>query len=186
MAILSLAMRERGELAHDTLVATVMSNLGMLQALEREGVAVRQTAVGDRYVLEEMKAGAFSLGGEQSGHVIFLDHGTTGDGTMTGLMLASRLAQTGRSLENLAGVMKRLPQVLINVKGVDKRAVEGNEAVQSEVRAAEIELAGVGRVLLRKSGTEPLVRVMVEADDAVRAHVVAQRLADVVARNLAL
>jgi phosphoglucosamine mutase len=186
MAILSLAMRERGVLAHDTLVATVMSNLGMLQALEREGVAVRQTAVGDRYVLEEMKAGAFSLGGEQSGHVIFLDHGTTGDGTMTGLMLASRLAQTGRSLESLAGVMKRLPQVLINVKGVDKRAVEGNDAVQSEVRAAEIELAGVGRVLLRKSGTEPLVRVMVEADDAARAHVVAQRLADVVARNLAL
>jgi phosphoglucosamine mutase len=186
MAVLSLAMRERGELAHDTLVATVMSNLGMLQALEREGVAVRQTAVGDRYVLEEMKAGAFSLGGEQSGHVIFLDHGTTGDGTMTGLMLASRLAQTGRSLENLAGVMRRLPQVLINVKGVDKRAVEANEAVQSEVRAAEIELAGVGRVLLRKSGTEPLVRVMVEADDVARAHLVAQRLADVVARNLAL
>ena len=186
MAILSLAMRERGVLAHDTLVATVMSNLGMLQALEREGVAVRQTAVGDRYVLEEMKAGAFSLGGEQSGHVIFLDHGTTGDGTMTGLMLASRLAQTGRSLADLAGVMKRLPQVLINVKGVDKRAVEANEAVQSEVRAAEIELAGVGRVLLRKSGTEPLVRVMVEADDAAHAHLVAQRLADVVARNLAL
>ena len=186
MAILSLAMRERGELAHDTLVATVMSNLGMFQALEREGVAVRQTAVGDRYVLEEMKAGAFSLGGEQSGHVIFLDQGTTGDGTMTGLMLASRVAQTGRSLEDLAGVMKRLPQVLINVKGVDKRAVEGNEAVQAEVRAAQIELAGVGRVLLRKSGTEPLVRVMVEADDAARAHVVAQRLADVVARNLAL
>ena len=186
MAILSLSMRERGVLAHDTLVATVMSNLGMLQALEREGIAVRQTAVGDRYVLEEMKAGSFSLGGEQSGHVIFLDHGTTGDGTMTGLMLASRLAQTGRSLEDLAGVMKRLPQVLINVKGVDKRAVEGNEAVQSEVRAAEIELAGVGRVLLRKSGTEPLVRVMVEADDAAQAKAVAERLADVVARNLAL
>jgi len=148
MAILSLAMRERGVLAQDTLVATVMSNLGMLQALEREGVAVRQTAVGDRYVLEEMKMGAFSLGGEQSGHVIFLDHGTTGDGTMTGLMLASRLAQTGRSLEDLAAVMKRLPQVLINVKGVDKSRVEWNEAVQSEVRVAEAELAGVGRVLL--------------------------------------
>ncbi|MEO6142776.1 MAG: phosphoglucosamine mutase [Dermatophilaceae bacterium] len=186
MAILALAMRERGELAQDTLVATVMSNLGMLQALEREGVTVKQTAVGDRYVLEEMKTGGLSLGGEQSGHVIFLDHGTTGDGTMTGLMLAARLAQTGRSLEDLSGVMKRLPQVLINVKGVDKSRVEGNEAVQSEVRAAEIELAGVGRVLLRKSGTEPLVRVMVEADDAARAQVVAQRLADVVAANLAL
>jgi len=186
MAILSLSMRERGVLAHDTLVATVMSNLGMLQALEREGVAVRQTAVGDRYVLEEMKAGAFSLGGEQSGHVIFLDHGTTGDGTMTGLMLVSRLAQTGRSLEDLAAIMKRLPQVLINVRGVDKSRVEGDEAVQAAVAAAQAELDGVGRVLLRKSGTEPLVRVMVEASDASSAQAVAERLADVVAKNLAL
>jgi len=186
MTILALGMRERGALAKDTLVATVMSNLGMLQALEREGVAVRQTAVGDRYVLEEMKAGGFSLGGEQSGHVIFLDHGTTGDGTMTGLLLASRLAQTGRSLEDLAAVMKRLPQVLINVRDVDKSRVEGNEAVQVEVRAAQAELDGVGRVLLRKSGTEPLVRVMVEAADAAHAQAVAERLADVVARNLAL
>jgi len=186
MAILSLAMRERGVLAHDTLIATVMSNLGMIQALEREGVAVRQTAVGDRYVLEEMKAGAFSLGGEQSGHVIFLDHGTTGDGTMTGLMLASCLARTGRTLEDLAAVMTRLPQVLINVKNVDKSQVDDNEAVQAEVRAAQAELEGSGRVLLRKSGTEPLVRVMVEANDVVRAQAVAQRLADVVAKNLAL
>jgi phosphoglucosamine mutase len=186
MAILSLAMRERGVLAHDTLIATVMSNLGMIQALEREGVAVRQTAVGDRYVLEEMKAGAFSLGGEQSGHVIFLDHGTTGDGTMTGLMLASCLARTGRTLEDLAAVMTRLPQVLINVKNVDKSQVDDNEAVQAEVRAAQAELDGSGRVLLRKSGTEPLVRVMVEANDVVRAQAVAQRLADVVAKNLAL
>ena len=186
MAILSLGMRERGVLAHDTLVATVMSNLGMLQALEREGIAVRQTAVGDRYVLEEMKSGAFSLGGEQSGHVIFLDHGTTGDGTMTGLILVARLAQTGRSLEDLAAVMKRLPQVLINVKGVDKSRVEDDEAVQAAVRAAQAELDGLGRVLLRKSGTEPLVRVMVEADDAAHAQAVAERLADVVARNLAL
>jgi phosphoglucosamine mutase len=186
MAILSLSMRERGVLAHDTLVATVMSNLGMLQALEREGVAVRQTAVGDRYVLEEMKAGAFSLGGEQSGHVIFLDHGTTGDGTMTGLMLASRLAQTGRSLKDLASVMQRLPQVLINVKGVDKSRVENDEAVQAAVRVAQAELDGVGRVLLRKSGTEPLVRVMVEANDVANAQAVAQRLADVVAKSLAL
>jgi phosphoglucosamine mutase len=186
MAILSLAMRERGELAHDTLVATVMSNLGMLQALEREGVAVLQTAVGDRYVLEEMKAGAFSLGGEQSGHVIFLDHGTTGDGTLTGLMLASRLAQTGLSLEDLAAVMKRLPQVLINVKNVDKSRVEHDDVVQAAVRQAQAELDGVGRVLLRKSGTEPLVRVMVEADDADLAQAVARRLAEIVAKNLAL
>ena len=186
MAILSLAMRERGVLAHNTLVATVMSNLGMLQALEHEGVAVRQTAVGDRYVLEEMKAGTFSLGGEQSGHVIFLDHGTTGDGTMTGLMLVSRVAQTGRTLEDLAAVMKRLPQVLINVKDVDKSRVADDEVVQAAIRAAQAELDGIGRVLLRKSGTEPLVRVMVEAGDAASARAVAQRLADVVAENLAL
>jgi len=186
MAILSLGMRERGVLAHDTLVATVMSNLGMFQALEREGVSVRQTAVGDRYVLEEMKAGAFSLGGEQSGHVIFLDHGTTGDGTMTGLMLVSRIAQTGRPLADLAAVMTRLPQVLINVKGVDKSRVEGDEAVQAAVRAAQAELDGIGRVLLRKSGTEPLVRVMVEAADAASAQAVAERLAAVVAEKLAL
>jgi len=149
-------------------------------------VKVLQTAVGDRYVLEEMKAGAFSLGGEQSGHVIFLDHGTTGDGTLTGLMLASRLAQTGRSLEDLAAVMTRLPQVLINVKNVDKGQVDSNEAVQLELRAAQAELDGVGRVLLRKSGTEPLVRVMVEAGEAAHAQAVAQRLADVVAKNLAI
>jgi phosphoglucosamine mutase len=179
-------MRERGVLAHDTLVATVMSNLGMLQALEHEGVSVRQTAVGDRYVLEEMKAGAFSLGGEQSGHVIFLDHGTTGDGTMTGLMLASRCAETGRSLQDLASVMKRLPQVLINVRGVDKSRVEDDEVVQTAVRAAQAELDGIGRVLLRKSGTEPLVRVMVESGDASSAQAVAERLAAVVAKNLAL
>ena len=158
----------------------------MLQALEHEGVTVRQTAVGDRYVLEEMKAGAFSLGGEQSGHVIFLDHGTTGDGTMTGLMLASRCAETGRSLQDLASVMKRLPQVLINVRGVDKSRVEDDVEVQTAVRAAQAELDGVGRVLLRKSGTEPLVRVMVEAGDASSAQAVAERLAAVVARNLAL
>jgi phosphoglucosamine mutase len=186
MSILSLAMRERGVLAHDTVVATVMSNLGMLQALGQEGVSVRQTAVGDRYVLEEMKAGAFSLGGEQSGHVIFLDHGTTGDGTMTGLMLASRLAETGRSLELLAGVMTRLPQVLINVRGVDKSRVDSDDVVQAAVLVAQAELDGIGRVLLRKSGTEHVVRVMVEANDAAFAQTVAQRLADVVASNLQL
>jgi phosphoglucosamine mutase len=186
MAILSLAMREHGVLAQDTLVATVMSNLGMFQAMEREGITVRQTAVGDRYVLEQMKAESLSLGGEQSGHLIFLEHGTTGDGVLTGLMLASRVAETGRSLQDLASVMARLPQVLINVKGVDKSRVDDNAGVQSEVRAAEAELGASGRVLLRKSGTEPLVRVMVEADEASRARAVAERLAKVVEDQLAL
>ena len=186
MCILALALRERGVLAQDTLVATVMSNLGMLQAMDREGVVVRQTGVGDRYVLEDMKVGGFSLGGEQSGHVIFLDHGTTGDGVLTGLMLASRVAQTGRTLADLAAVMTRLPQVLVNVKDVDKDGVEGNAPLQAAVAEAERELHGAGRVLLRKSGTEPLVRVMVEAADQEHAQAVANRLADVVKAELAL
>jgi len=186
MCILALGARERGALAHDTVVATVMSNLGMLQAMTREGIMVRQTGVGDRYVLEDMKAGGYSLGGEQSGHVIFLDHGTTGDGVLTGLMLASRVAQTGRSLSELAAVMTRLPQVLVNVKNVDKDAVDGHPTVQSAVAEAQRELDGSGRVLLRKSGTEPLVRVMVEAADHLQAQAVADRLAEVVKTHLSL
>lgn len=186
MAVLALALREQGGLADDTLVATVMSNLGMLQAMEREGITVRQTAVGDRYILEDMKVGGFSLGGEQSGHVIFLEHGTTGDGVLTGLMLASRVAQTGRSLADLAAVMTRLPQVLINVDGVDKARVDSHEALQAEVAAARAELDGSGRVLLRRSGTEALVRVMVEAADEAQARSVAERLADSVRANLTL
>jgi len=186
MCILALGLRERGALANDTIVATVMSNLGMLQAMEREGITVRQTAVGDRYVLEDMLAGSYTFGGEQSGHLIFLDHATTGDGVLTGLLLASRIAETGRSLADLASVMTRLPQVLLNVKGVDKEAVDANELVQIEVAAAIEELSGRGRVLLRKSGTEPLVRVMVEAADERQAHAVAERLANAVRDNLAL
>ena len=124
MGILAVALKERGALAHDTLVATVMSNLGLLQAMEREGIRVLQTGVGDRYVLEEMRAGGYSLGGEQSGHVIMLDHGTTGDGVLTGLMLAARVAATGRTIADLGAVMTRLPQVLVNIRGVDKSRVE--------------------------------------------------------------
>ena len=186
MAILALDLKERGVLAEDTLVATVMSNLGMIKAMEREGIAVKQTGVGDRYVLEEMRRGSYSLGGEQSGHVIALDHGTTGDGVLTGLLLAARVASSGRSLAQLGAVMQRMPQKLINVKGVDKSAVDSHDGVQAAVRAAESDLAGAGRVLLRKSGTEPVVRVMVEADTAERAHAVASHLADVVKRELSI
>lgn len=186
MAILALAMQERGKLAANTLVATVMSNLGLLQAMEREGVDVLKTGVGDRYVLEKMREGDFSLGGEQSGHVILLEHGTTGDGVLTGLMLAARVAETGKSLAELAAVMTRLPQVLINVKGVDTSRVASDEEVQAAVAREEDELAGSGRVLLRKSGTEPLVRVMVEAATAEQAQAVADRLAAVVKERLAL
>ncbi|GHC62002.1 phosphoglucosamine mutase [Streptomyces cinnamoneus] len=180
LAVLALAMREADSLRKNTVVATVMSNLGFKLAMEREGVQLVQTAVGDRYVLEEMKANGFALGGEQSGHVIVLDHATTGDGTLTGLMLAARVAATGRSLADLAGVMERLPQVLINVRDVDKSRVGSSEELATAVNAAERELGSTGRVLLRSSGTEPLVRVMVEAADIEQARTVAQQLADVV------
>ncbi|MEU1310009.1 phosphoglucosamine mutase [Streptomyces cinnamoneus] len=180
LAVLALAMREADSLRKNTVVATVMSNLGFKLAMEREGVQLVQTAVGDRYVLEEMKANGFALGGEQSGHVIVLDHATTGDGTLTGLMLAARVAATGRTLADLAGVMERLPQVLINVRDVDKSRVGSSEELATAVNDAERELGSTGRVLLRSSGTEPLVRVMVEAADIEQARTVAQQLADVV------
>jgi phosphoglucosamine mutase len=186
MGILAVALKERGVLARDTLVATVMSNLGLLQAMEREGIHVLQTAVGDRYVLEEMRAGGYSLGGEQSGHVILLDHGTTGDGTLTGLMLAARVVQTGRTLADLGTVMTRLPQVLVNVKGVDTSRVDSDEHLLSAVHSEQSDLDGSGRVLLRRSGTEPLVRVMVEAPTQEQANAVADRLAGVVRERLAL
>ncbi|AZQ72120.1 MULTISPECIES: phosphoglucosamine mutase [Streptomyces] len=184
LAVLALAMREADSLRKNTVVATVMSNLGFKLAMEREGVQLVQTAVGDRYVLEEMKANGFALGGEQSGHVIVLDHATTGDGTLTGLMLAARVAATGRSLADLAGVMERLPQVLINVRNVDKSRVGTSQELAAAVNAAERELGTTGRVLLRSSGTEPLVRVMVEAADHEQARKVAEHLADVVKTTL--
>ncbi|KPI08041.1 phosphoglucosamine mutase [Actinobacteria bacterium OK074] len=180
MAVLALAMRERSALRADTVVATVMSNLGFKLALEREGLKLVQTAVGDRYVLEEMKEHGYALGGEQSGHVIILDHATTGDGTLTGLLLAARVAASGRTLRDLAGVMERLPQVLINVPDVDRTRVGTSAELASAVAEAERELGSTGRVLLRPSGTEPLVRVMVEAVDIDQARSVAGRLADAV------
>ncbi|MCE4945294.1 MULTISPECIES: phosphoglucosamine mutase [Streptomyces] len=180
LAVLALGMREAGTLRKNTVVATVMSNLGFKLAMEGEGIDLVQTGVGDRYVLEEMKAHGYALGGEQSGHVIVLDHATTGDGTLTGLMLAARVAATGRSLAELAGVMERLPQILINVPDVDKARVGSSAEVAAAVSEAEQELGATGRVLLRPSGTEPLVRVMVEAADIEQARAVAQRLADAV------
>lgn len=180
LAVLALAMREAGQLRENTVVGTVMSNLGFKLAMEAEGIQVVQTGVGDRYVLESMKEHGYALGGEQSGHVIILDHATTGDGTLTGLLLAARVAATGRSLAELAGVMQRLPQVLINVPDVDKSRVGTSGELAAAVGEAERELGATGRVLLRPSGTEPLVRVMVEAADIEQARAVAGRLADVV------
>ncbi|WP_030811726.1 phosphoglucosamine mutase [Streptomyces sp. NRRL F-2799] len=180
LAVLALAMRERSALSADTVVATVMSNLGFKLAMERAGIRLVQTAVGDRYVLEEMKEHGYTLGGEQSGHVIILDHATTGDGTLTGLLLAARVAETGRALRELASVMDRLPQVLVNVPDVDRSRVGTSADLAAAVGEAERELGRTGRVLLRPSGTEPLVRVMVEAADIDQARTIAGRLADAV------
>jgi phosphoglucosamine mutase len=188
LAVLALAMREHdaGTLKADTVVATVMSNLGFVQAMRAQGVGVRQTKVGDRYVLEAMKASGYTLGGEQSGHVIMSGHATTGDGILTALHVLARMAERGQSLQELAGVMTRLPQVLVNVPDVDKSRTDDDAVVAAAVAEAEFELGDGGRVLLRPSGTEPLVRVMVEAGTPERASAVAHRLADVVRAQLAL
>ncbi len=181
MAVLAVAMRDAGELAEDTLVTTVMSNLGLHLAMRDVGIAVRTTAVGDRYVLEELRAGGFTLGGEQSGHVVLPAHATTGDGLLTALRLMARMVATGSTLAELAGVVTTLPQVLRNVQVVDKSAVAASASVRDAVEAAERELGETGRVLLRASGTEQLVRVMVEAPTAEQAEATAFRLAEVVA-----
>lgn len=181
MAILAVAMKEANELKHNTLVATVMSNLGLKLAMEREGISVVDTKVGDRYVLEELQRSGLSLGGEQSGHIVIPEHGTTGDGTLTGLSVMARMAETGSSLAELASVMTVLPQVLINVPVADKTAISGNDAVQRALATAEEELGGTGRVLMRPSGTEELYRVMVEAAESEQARRVAGQLAAVVA-----
>jgi phosphoglucosamine mutase len=186
LAVLALALRDAGTLVDDTVVATVMSNLGFVQAMQSEGVKVEQTKVGDRYVLESMSTHGFVLGGEQSGHVILSQHATTGDGILTALQVLGRMAATGKSLKELAAVMTRLPQVLVNVSGVDKTRAATDEELSAAVAKEEAELAGTGRVLLRPSGTESLVRVMVEAESAERAQEVADRLAAVVRNRLAL
>ncbi|GAB3544816.1 phosphoglucosamine mutase [Arthrobacter tumbae] len=186
MAIMAVALNSAGRLKDGTLVATVMSNLGLKLALREAGISLRETAVGDRYVLEGMRDGGFSLGGEQSGHVIFADYATTGDGVLTGLQLAAQVALTGRSLKELSTVMTKLPQVLINVKGVDKSSVNSDDEVQRAVRDAQESLGETGRVLLRPSGTEPVVRVMVEAADMATAERTAETLAAIVQNQLAL
>lgn len=185
MAILAIAMKEAGSLARDTLVTTVMSNLGLRNTMRAHGIDFIETGVGDRYVLEAMRQGGYSLGGEQSGHIIFSQFATTGDGILTGLQLAARIVQTGKSLAELAEVMPVFPQVLINVPGVDKRRVQ-DEKLQELIAQATAELGDTGRVLLRASGTESLVRVMVEAADQGTAQSWAERLARMVEERLSL
>ncbi|MDG4664040.1 phosphoglucosamine mutase [Mycobacterium sp. 236(2023)] len=178
MVVLALAMQEAGELASDTLVATVMSNMGLHLAMRSADIDVRTTGVGDRYVLEELRAGNFTLGGEQSGHIVLPDFGTTGDGIVTGLRLMARVAQTGRSLASLAEPMQTLPQVLINVEVSDKATVADAPSVRDAVAQVEEELGDSGRILLRPSGTEQVVRVMVEAADEDTARQMAVRVAE--------
>jgi phosphoglucosamine mutase len=181
LAVCALGLHQHGRLTGDTVVATVMSNLGFHHTMRDAGIAVHTTAVGDRYVLEALRAQGLSLGGEQSGHLVFLDHATTGDGLLTGLSLLSRMAETGASLAELASVVQRLPQVLVNVPVRDRLAVVESDEVAAAVNHCEAELGDDGRVLLRPSGTEQLVRVMVEAPTQERADAIARRLADVVA-----
>jgi phosphoglucosamine mutase len=178
LAVLALDFKDVGRLTHDTVVTTVMSNLGFRLAMRDAGIDVVETTVGDRYVLEAMRAGEYVLGGEQSGHIILLDHATTGDGVLTGLQLLGAMARSGQPLSALAKVMTRYPQVLINVQGVDKSRVSSAPELAAAVAAAENQLGTYGRVLVRPSGTEPAVRVMVEAADEVQANRVAGQLAE--------
>jgi phosphoglucosamine mutase len=186
MAILATAFSERGDLARDTLVATVMSNLGLRIAMQEAGIKLIETKVGDRYVLEEIRSGGYTLGGEQSGHLVFSRYATTGDGILTGLQLLARMKSTGKSLRELASVMQVYPQVLINVPGVDKSKVDSDAELKRVVQEAETDLGETGRVLLRASGTEPLVRVMVEALESGAATSWAERIARVVEARLKL
>ena len=186
MAILATAMKARGELARNTLVATVMSNLGLKIAMQQAGIEMLETGVGDRYVLEQMREGGYTLGGEQSGHIIFSQFATTGDGILTGLQLAAEVASTGKKLSELASVMETYPQVLINVPGVDKSRVDQDGELQELVETAQAELGSNGRVLLRASGTESLVRVMVEAREMGDAQGWAERIAIKVEQRLKL
>jgi phosphoglucosamine mutase len=180
LAVLALALRDAGRLAGDTVVATVMSNLGFRLAMRKAGINVVETPVGDRYLIAAMLDGQYVLGGEQSGHIIMLDHATTGDGLLTALHVLAQMAGQRSSLAELAAVMTRYPQVLVNIKGVDKSLVAGSQTVRAAVAAAEAELGDSGRVLVRPSGTEPAVRVMVEAVDPDQARHLADRLAAVV------
>lgn len=186
MAILAVSMAERGVLTDRTLVATVMSNLGLKRAMADHDIAMIDTAVGDRYVLEALNAKGLSLGGEQSGHVIMTKYATTGDGILTGLHLVAELARTGKSLAELASVMTVYPQVLVNVRGVDHHSLGSDDVIASAVADAQAGLGETGRVLLRPSGTEPMVRVMVEAEHQDEADRVAHALADTVRERLAV
>jgi phosphoglucosamine mutase len=184
LAILAQGFKSRGKLTDSTVVATVMSNLGFLSAMKNAEINVVKTAVGDRYVLENMLENNYRLGGEQSGHIIMRDFAGTGDGLLTALQLIAQMAHTKKSLNDLAKIMTRFPQVLINVSGVAKEKLDSSPAISTAVTKFEAELGDTGRILLRASGTEPLVRVMVEAQSDSIAKEVAEKLAKVVKEEL--
>jgi len=179
-------LKEKSRLKHATVVSTVMSNLGYYKALEEQGIQSAQTAVGDRYVVEEMKKSGYNLGGEQSGHIIFLDYNTTGDGMLTGLQLVNIMKATGRSLSDLASEMKKYPQKLVNIRVTDKHHVTDNEKVAAIITEVEAEMAGNGRILVRPSGTEPLVRVMAEAQTQELCDEYVERICSVVKEEMGL
>ncbi|ARJ13468.1 phosphoglucosamine mutase [Staphylococcus lugdunensis] len=186
MFIIGQAMHKNQELKKDMIVSTVMSNLGFYKALENEGISSNKTKVGDRYVVEEMRKGDYNLGGEQSGHIVMMDYNTTGDGLLTGIQLASIIKMSGKPLSELAAQMKKYPQSLINVRVTDKYNVEKNEDVKAEIAKVEAEMNGEGRILVRPSGTEPLVRVMVEASTDDNANRYAEQIAQVVEAKMGL
>jgi phosphoglucosamine mutase len=186
-AVLALCARdlaERGKLRGGAVVATIMSNLGLERALERQKIRLVRTKVGDRYVVEEMRSGGYNLGGEQSGHIVFLDHNTTGDGLLTGLQALAILRRKDKPLSELVGDVERFPQVLVNVRVAEKRPIEEMPIVCDAIAKVEAELAGKGRVLIRYSGTEPKIRVMVEGEDEDRVQGYARDLADLLKRAL--
>ncbi|AIM16727.1 phosphoglucosamine mutase [Neobacillus sedimentimangrovi] len=179
-------MKEHGRLKHNTIVSTVMSNLGFYKAIESQGIQSVPTAVGDRYVVEEMKKNGFNLGGEQSGHIIFLDYNTTGDGLLTGLQLVNIMKATKKKLSELADELKKYPQKLVNVRVTDKHQVTNNEKVKEVIQQVEAEMEGNGRILVRPSGTEPLVRVMAEAPTEELCESYVNRIAAVVEQEMGL
>jgi phosphoglucosamine mutase len=186
MYICAKFMKEHGRLKHGTVVSTVMSNLGFYKGLENHGIQSVQTAVGDRYVVEEMKKTGYNLGGEQSGHIIFLDYNTTGDGLLSGLQLVNIMKMTKKSLSELAGEMKKYPQKLVNIRVTDKHHVTDNEKVKAVIEGVEAEMNGNGRILVRPSGTEPLVRVMAEASTEELCNSYVERIANVVRDEMGL
>ncbi|AOM84290.1 phosphoglucosamine mutase [Salisediminibacterium beveridgei] len=184
MYIVAKYLYDNGRLVDNTIVSTVMSNLGFYKALEEAGIQTKQTAVGDRYVMEEMRNGGYSLGGEQSGHIIFLEHSTTGDGLLSGIQLLQIMKATGKPLSELAGEWSHYPQKLVNIRVADKHALKENGAIAEEIRSVEQEMNGEGRILVRPSGTEPLVRVMAEAPSTEKCELIVDQIVGVVKKEL--